>query len=59
MAVKNGSPAGDEVAPARVPAQKPGLERETTMPVRAPAAADTSQTTLAKVCSFPAEQRIE
>ena len=58
MAVKNGSPGGDEVTPARVPAQEPSLERETTMPVLAPAAADTSQAALAKVSSFPAEQRI-
>ena len=51
MAVKNGLPAGDEVAPAPVPAQEPGLERETTTTVRAPVAADTSPATLPKVSS--------
>lgn len=54
MAVKNGSQTGDEGAPA----QEPGLEREKTTHVRAPAAADTSPATLAKVISYIAEQRI-
>ena len=56
MAVKNGPPAGDEVAPARAPAQEPGLERETTTHVCAPADADTSPATLAKVISYIAAQ---
>lgn len=57
MAVKNGSPAGDEVTPARMPAQEPCLERETTTHLRAPAAANTSTANLGKVISYIAEQR--